>query len=602
MTSDREGHPRDWPALVERARGGEMTAFDLLVARFQAMAVGYAYSVLGDFHLAEDAAQEAFIQAYFDLPTLEEPLAFPSWLRRIVYKHCDRLTRRKRLPTTVLELGAETASQGPGSNPAEDAERNETHDAVLAAIGGLPDGERAATTLFYIDGYSHAEVGEFLDLPIGTVKSRLHSARGKLRERMVGMVEETLKRHQPGDELGKRVQKVLEGIERIHWVTTSALCFVGSVVAAMHYLGEKVENDYVMGISGGAFKAYWIPPWSPANCDLLDIGEEPIRRTFEALGYEYTCLQDYDRKDPVHTKEFFKSRIVESIDKGRPVLALGVVGPPECCVVSGYDKGGDVLYGRSYFQTESDKYFSVDDWYDKCHGLILIGEKKARAAGGGAEAAGAIGPALGAARKVLRDTLEWAVKLARTPEFDAVLAAESGSAKRLYSGLAAYDAMAEALLRDEDFPAGEVEPLLLKIYALGNDGLWLMTEARRVAALFLEGIVGEAGGPGAAGAAATAATSSEAPLPLAWGVPGLREAAAPVAGELLAAAEAYKEEVGVLGEATKLVPHSERPKEEFLAIADPSRRREAAWLVRKARAVEERAVEGLEAALGKLPD
>ncbi|NIR02616.1 MAG: RNA polymerase subunit sigma-24, partial [Gemmatimonadales bacterium] len=66
---------------------------------FQDMAVGYAYSILGDFHLAEDAAQEAFVQAYLDLRKLRVPQAFPSWLRRIVFKQCDRFTRRKRVHT-----------------------------------------------------------------------------------------------------------------------------------------------------------------------------------------------------------------------------------------------------------------------------------------------------------------------------------------------------------------------------------------------------------------------------------------------------------------------------------------------------------------------
>jgi DNA-directed RNA polymerase specialized sigma24 family protein len=63
------------------------------------MAVAYAYSLLGDFQLAEDAAQEAFIQAYRDLKTLREPLAFSSWLRRIVFNYCDRITRKKRVET-----------------------------------------------------------------------------------------------------------------------------------------------------------------------------------------------------------------------------------------------------------------------------------------------------------------------------------------------------------------------------------------------------------------------------------------------------------------------------------------------------------------------
>ena len=91
---------------LERAKAGDIDGFAFLVERFQDMAVGYSYAVLGDFHLAEDAAQEAFMEAYPNLHKVYGPEAFPSWLRRVVFKHCDRIRRRKTLSTTqVLEIG-----------------------------------------------------------------------------------------------------------------------------------------------------------------------------------------------------------------------------------------------------------------------------------------------------------------------------------------------------------------------------------------------------------------------------------------------------------------------------------------------------------------
>jgi DNA-directed RNA polymerase specialized sigma24 family protein len=77
-------------SLVEDARSGDLAAFARLIRRFQAMAYGYAYSSLGDFSLAEDAAQGAFVEAYRKLDDLREPAAFPGWFRRIVFKYCDR--------------------------------------------------------------------------------------------------------------------------------------------------------------------------------------------------------------------------------------------------------------------------------------------------------------------------------------------------------------------------------------------------------------------------------------------------------------------------------------------------------------------------------
>ena len=177
--------------LIQRAQAGDAEAYSALVGRFQDMAYGYAYAILSDFDLAQDAAQEAFVEAYQSLPALREALAFPAWFKRIVYKHCDRLTRRKRLPTVTLDAAAEVASPLPG--PAEEVERRELARRVQGAIRELPVPQRVVTTLFYINGYSHQEISDFLEVPAKTVKSRLHSSRGRLRERMMDMVGDELK-------------------------------------------------------------------------------------------------------------------------------------------------------------------------------------------------------------------------------------------------------------------------------------------------------------------------------------------------------------------------------------------------------------------------
>ena len=90
-------------SLVSCAAAGDVDAYGRLVRRFQDMAYGYAYSLLGDFHLAQDVAQDAFLRAYLGLGKLDEPAAFPGWFRRIVFKYCDRMTRRKRVPAVPLE-------------------------------------------------------------------------------------------------------------------------------------------------------------------------------------------------------------------------------------------------------------------------------------------------------------------------------------------------------------------------------------------------------------------------------------------------------------------------------------------------------------------
>ena len=89
--------------LVVRAKDGDEAAYGELIRRFQAMAFGYSFAVLGDYHLAQDAAQEAFLEAHGAIRKMDVPAAFPAFLRRIVHKHCDRLTRRKQLLRANVE-------------------------------------------------------------------------------------------------------------------------------------------------------------------------------------------------------------------------------------------------------------------------------------------------------------------------------------------------------------------------------------------------------------------------------------------------------------------------------------------------------------------
>ena len=175
-------------AIVRKAQEGDSGAFALLVRRFQDMAVGYGYSLVRDFHLAEDAAQEAFFEAYRHLSQLREPAAFAVWFRRIVFKQCDRITRRRAVETVPLESAHDPAARA--------AEPQMTHD-LLEAIQALPDHERDTTMLFYISGYSMEEVGAFLDVPVSTVKGRLHSARNRLRASLLDTIGDSLRSRRP---------------------------------------------------------------------------------------------------------------------------------------------------------------------------------------------------------------------------------------------------------------------------------------------------------------------------------------------------------------------------------------------------------------------
>jgi len=190
-------------SLVERSRSGDLDAFGQIVRRFQDMAYGFAYSILGDFHCAEDVAQEAFIDAYRQLADLRKPEAFPGWFRRIVFKYCDRVIRRKRAQTAPIDDAMPIAANDAG--PARIAEGRELEERVLDAVRALPGHQRTATTLFYINGYSQKEIAAFLEVPVTTVKKRLHDSRKRLRKGMIDMVENTLKSNTPDERFSQRV-------------------------------------------------------------------------------------------------------------------------------------------------------------------------------------------------------------------------------------------------------------------------------------------------------------------------------------------------------------------------------------------------------------
>jgi len=124
----------------------------------------------------------------------------------------DLLRRRKKAPVSLEgREDAESPSGEPG--PDERAQTAELREAVLEAIRSLSEPMRLATTLYYIDGYSVEEVGEFLDVPPGTVKRRLHSSRRKLKERMLAMVEDELKSSRPGPEFRDTVLRSVSRVE-----------------------------------------------------------------------------------------------------------------------------------------------------------------------------------------------------------------------------------------------------------------------------------------------------------------------------------------------------------------------------------------------------
>lgn len=181
--------------LVVMAQAGDVEAYQRLASRFQAMAYKYACAVLGDVHLAEDVVQDAFLEAFQRLPALHHPIAFARWLKQIVFKHCDRQSRGKRL--RAIDCG-DTTPTPLDWEPSVLLEKRELAMHVQLAIQSLPEHQREATSLFFLKGCSQRDVAAFLGVPISTVKKRLQLARQAIKEKVLAFSKGT--RAQPLDD------------------------------------------------------------------------------------------------------------------------------------------------------------------------------------------------------------------------------------------------------------------------------------------------------------------------------------------------------------------------------------------------------------------
>lgn len=174
--------------LIERAQGGDLTAFNSLVLRFQDPLYSLALRMLGSPQAAEDATQEAFIRAWRRIDSFKGG-RFQSWLFTIVANLSrDELRRRARRPQTSLDAARDDpdrASLDPvddSPSPQANAETGDLRGVLERALQQLPDDWREIVVLSDVQDLAYDEIARITELPLGTVKSRLSRARGRLRD------------------------------------------------------------------------------------------------------------------------------------------------------------------------------------------------------------------------------------------------------------------------------------------------------------------------------------------------------------------------------------------------------------------------------------
>lgn len=179
--------------LAQRAQAGDMESFGELVRRYAPQARRVACAVLGDADDGDDAAQDAFLSALRHISRYDLNRPFGPWLMRITANAAaDRRRRRKVRATEPLS----PTEPGSGPLPDSEADRLAFHRALREALAELPERQRMAVTMFDVEGYSHAEIAEILEVPQGTVRSDVFHARRRLRVTLLGW------RHQLKEEVG----------------------------------------------------------------------------------------------------------------------------------------------------------------------------------------------------------------------------------------------------------------------------------------------------------------------------------------------------------------------------------------------------------------
>jgi RNA polymerase sigma-70 factor (ECF subfamily) len=180
--------------LVERVRTGDQRAFRLLVERYQRKVYGVALGMLRDKEEARDVAQEAFVKVFKYLEHFKGDASFYTWLYRITVNICIDFIRRKNsrghdpvefdeaVKMDIAEANLGSLGTRLGTNPQKSALRKELAERITAAVNQLPEAHRKILLLREVEGMSYEDLARVLEIPKGTVMSRLFHARLKMQK------------------------------------------------------------------------------------------------------------------------------------------------------------------------------------------------------------------------------------------------------------------------------------------------------------------------------------------------------------------------------------------------------------------------------------
>lgn len=268
---------------------------------------------------------------------------------------------------------------------------------------------------------------------------------------------------------------ILFGVPKVSYSCEGCTPLCVAMKSCLNYMGQQIDYPHIMAITGAAFRLRWNTAYfDGGNVDIMNIYEdryEVFRRAFDGAGRSYLLL-----KRENSNKEEFKMFIKAEIDEGRPVIAFGIIGPPEACLITGYQENAGTLLGWNCFQENHefakdvsiDKtgYFITDTWWEnECTiALISVGEKQ---------------EALGSSKESILNAIDILTK-------QQIIYKEKDRITEYAGGQRAYELWAEAIADDKNFPANAVLPYLFERIMCQNDAQTMVGEGRYYAACYME--------------------------------------------------------------------------------------------------------------------
>lgn len=277
---------------------------------------------------------------------------------------------------------------------------------------------------------------------------------------------------------------VLYGIPKVEYGTNGCTPYPMCLKSCANYLGQDVSLDFSMVATGAAFRLTWdITSWNGGNVDVIhtfDNPEEIYKLGVEALGRDFqiitrtntSCDVKFASTNNSNMKGDFIHFIKNQINKGFPCIALGIIGPPEACIITGYRENGETLLGWNFFQDATEfatdvkidesGYFISRKWWENNDtiAVISLGEKDK--------------PLI--SYKVI---IENAIKV-MTGRYD------MKAGKTFAKGIMAYDAWKKAILNESDFPPNAIFPILAERLMCQGDAMDCIIDGRRNAAIFIK--------------------------------------------------------------------------------------------------------------------